>query len=60
MRCEWCTIREAVCAGVPHVGPLSRMCEACRDRLCKKDALGQFVTMSVEDSMKGEGHDKLQ
>ncbi len=48
--CEWCSEqREATCAGTPHTGPLSRMCDNCRDRLCKKDETGKHITISLEE-----------
>jgi hypothetical protein len=52
MKCEWCGTREATCAGRPHVGPLSRMCELCKKRVCKKDDLGQYVSISIEVAME--------
>lgn len=51
MRCEWCTAREATCAGKPHVGPWSLMCDPCKQRVCRKDEQG-FETMSIEDYQK--------
>lgn len=43
MICEWCTKREAKWLGLPVVGPESRMCDPCRDRLCQRDEKGEFV-----------------
>lgn len=48
--CEWCSEkRDATCAGLPNVGPLSRMCNECRDRICKKDENGKHITISLEE-----------
>lgn len=37
MLCQWCTGREAEWWIQPHVGPQSRACTPCRDRVCRRE-----------------------
>ena len=38
--------------GKPNNGPESRMCGPCRDRICSKDAVGQFICIPIEQHNK--------
>ena len=58
MRCEWCTAEEAKFMGMPNIGPVSGMGERCRERICKKDELGQFVSEPIEEYMKRQENKK--
>ena len=43
--CQWCADRPAEWWIKPHVGPQSRACTPCRDRVCRKDDQGKFIAV---------------
>jgi len=49
--CEWCVSGKATCAGKTKmgIGLLSRMCDSCKERLCRKDGLGNYLSMPMEE-----------
>lgn len=51
MTCQWCAKREAQWWIQPHVGPQSRACTPCRDRVCRKDDQG-FVCVPYDGQEK--------
>lgn len=54
MNCWWCFGRPAVAAVKPIVGPTTPMCEACKKRVGKRDGLGNYQEITVEEFMRRE------
>lgn len=48
MTCQWCATREAKWWGQPWSGPQSRMCDPCRDRVCRRDVQAGKVVFVCE------------
>lgn len=50
MNCEWCSDRKAEWWGKPWVGPWSRMCTVCRDRVCRRDEKGKYECVAIKEA----------
>ncbi len=58
MKCEWCTTREAKWMGYPVRGPRSRMCDPCKERLCRTDDLGNYLAVPIDEYLAEQAKKK--
>jgi hypothetical protein len=49
MPCQWCATRKTEWWILPNVGPQSRACTPCRDRVCKRDEKGAYICEPYEE-----------